>query len=189
MAGLLILLVLVVWLFACIKLSALAIGNIRSEFTKFLIGLAVFASLLISPIADDILGTRQYQKYCEASDQVKTLGTIPVSASTGLYEANGDWRLAKLEPSAHDERSRLTRVADGLVRWDHGTNRPTESVFPIYERTTKIYGTESQRLLAEFTSYHYRGGFLRRSLLDSASQCFPKEFGSGLYERLFVFQP
>jgi hypothetical protein len=189
MAGLLILGVLAVWLFACMKLSARAIRNIRSEFAKVLIGITVFASLLIAPIADDILGTRQYQRYCDAADQVKTLGTIPVSASTGLYDTNGVWRLSKVESSAHDERSRLTRVADGLARWDHGTNRPTESIFPIDERTTRIYGVESGRLLAEFTSYHYRGGFLRRNLFDSASQCFPKEFGSALYSKIFVFQP
>ena len=189
MAALLILLVLVVWLFASIKLSALAIGNIRSKLTKVLLGIPVFASLLISPIADDLLGTRQYRSYCDAANQVKTLGTISVGASTGLYETNGDWRLAKLEPSAHAERSRLNGVADGLVRWEHGTSRPTKSIFPIDEGTTRIYALESERLLAEITSYHYRGGFLRRNLFDSAGQCFPKEFGSGLYRKLFIFQP
>jgi len=188
MASLLLLLVLAVWLLGCVKLSKLAVRNVRSECTKVLIGIATFAGLLILPIADDILGTRQYHKYCDAA-AVKTFGKIPVSTSTGLYEANGDWRLAKLEPSAYDERNRLNRIADGLVRWDHGTNRPTESIFPIDERATNIYEVESGRLLAEVKSYHYQGGFLRKNLLDSASQCFPKEFGSGFYGKLFAFQP
>jgi hypothetical protein len=188
MAGLLLLFALVAWIFLCTKLSMVVAGSIRPGFAKTLATCAVFAGLLVAPIADEILGTTQYNQYCKAADDVKIVGTLRVDASSGLYEANGDWRIAKLEPSAHDERSRLTSVADSLVRWDHGTARPAASMFPIDERTTRIHDAASARLLAEWKSYHFRGGFLRRNLFVSASQCFPRESGSALYQKLLVLR-
>jgi hypothetical protein len=156
---------------------------------RLLVATVLFFGLLVAPISDDLLGTRAYQRYCAAADNhVKIFSSIEVDRTTGLFSTTGEWRLAQLEPSEHDERHRLGKVADSLVRWDRGTAKPTSSFFPVNERTTKIYEVNSGSLVAQFTSYHYRGGFLRSSMLDSASQCFPKQFGSSLYQMLFLPQ-
>ena len=188
MGGLLLLFAVVVWLLVCVLLAKGASGVFKSTAAKTLVACGVFVGLLFAPAADDILGTRRYKQYCVEANEVKILGTVDVSASTGLHSATGEWLLSTLQPSQHSERDRLRRLADSLVRWDHGISTPTSSLFPINERTTKIYEVGSERLLAEWKSYHYRGGFLRSNLFDSASQCFPSSFGSALYENIFVFR-
>lgn len=189
MGGLLLLLVVIGWVLLCIAMSRVFTAAIRHGSLRLLVATALFFVLLVGPIADDLLGTRAYQRYCAAADnQVKVFATIKVDRNTSLFSATGEWRLAQLAPSEHDERQRLGKAADSLVRWDYGTSKPTSSFFPVNERTTKIYDVNSGSLIAQFTSYHYRGGFLRSSVLDSASQCFPKQFGSSLYQMLFLPQ-
>ena len=189
MAGLLLLVVGIVWLLVCIGLATMLAGTVRTGLASAFVALATFAGLAVAPIADDVLGIRQYKRYCaEADHELQIVGEIKVPLSAGLHTNDGEWRIAKLGPGQHDERRRLTELADGLVRWDHGTSVPTTSVFPINQRTTRIYDAASGRLLAEWKSYYYRGGFLRSNLLDSASQCFPSLHGSALYQRLIVFQ-
>jgi hypothetical protein len=189
MAGLILLAVAIGWMLLCIALSKALTSPIRPGALRFVAAALVFSGLLVAPIADDILGSRAYQKYCAAADdQVKILATITLDQNSPLYSASGEWRLTKLPPAGYKERDRLSRAAESLLRWDHGTTRPTSSIFPIQERVTSIYDANSDRLLAQFTSYHYRGGFLRSSVLDSANQCFPTKLGSALYPELLVLQ-
>lgn len=189
MGGLLLLFAVVVWLLVCVLLAKGASGMFNSMAAKMLVACGVFVGFFVAPAVDDILGTRQYKQYCAAADdEVKILGTMSVNASTGLHSATGEWLLSTLGPSQHGERDRLGRLANSLVRWDHGTSTPTTSLFPIDERTTKIYEAASGRLLAEWKSYYYKGGFLRSNLFDSTSQCFPRSSGGHLYQNLFVFQ-
>jgi hypothetical protein len=189
MAGLILLAAAVGWMLLCIALSKAFTGAVPPGAPRFVAAVLVFSGLLVAPIADDLLGSRAYQKYCAAADaQVKILATVTLDQNSPLYSASGEWRLSKLAPAEYKERDRLSRVADSLVRWDHGTTKPTSSIFPVQERVTSIYDANSNRLLAQFTSYHYRGGFLRSSVLDSANQCFPTKFGSALYPALLVLQ-
>jgi hypothetical protein len=188
MAGLLLLFVASAWLLTCISLTKGAVKTLRPGLAKALLALGAFVGLLVAPVADDILGSMQFNRYCAAADKIRLLGTVSVASNVGLYSESGDWLLATLEPSQHAERIRLVQLADSLVFWDHGTSAPSASLFPIEERTTRIYDTSPLRLVAEWKSYYYRGGFLRSGLLDSANQCFPTLSGSGLYPKLFVLQ-
>ena len=173
MGGLLLLLVAIGWVLLCIAMSRVLTAAIRHGPLRLLVAIALFLGLLVAPIADDLLGTRAYQRYCAAADnQVKVFSTIKVDRNTGLFSATGEWRLAQLAPSEHDERHRLGKAADSLVRWDHGTPKPSSSFFPVNERTTKIYDVNSGSLVAQFTSYHYSGGFLRSSVLDERVSVF-----------------
>lgn len=185
MAGLLILLALIAWLVFCFKVSAAVAGTTNSRFARAPVAIAVFATLLVTPVADDLLGTWQYGRYCKSGDKVAYLGTIGVAPDVGLFTTSGDWKLASLQPSDHAERSRLQKVAESFVRWDHGVSTPTDSLFPIQERKTEIHDASSGKLLAEWKSYHFKGGFLRRGFFDSASQCFPRDFYGDLYKHLF----
>jgi hypothetical protein len=191
MTGLLMLAVGAAWLMLCIRVAKGIGVNFRSAPARALLGCVVFAGLLVAPIADDVLGARQYEKLCASANEVSIVGTIAVNASTGLYSESGEWRLASLPFSQHDERDRVGKLADSLVRWDEGPTTPVPGLFAITERTTRIYEARSDRLLVEWKSYHYRGGFLRSHLLDSASQCFPRlvnDEGNALYKSLLVFQ-
>ena len=188
MAGLLVLFVLIAWLLLCIWLTKGIVKNLRPGLVKVLVATVSLLGLLVAPIVDDILGSMQYSRYCAAADDVKILDTISLTVDGGLHSANGDWLLATLEPGQHAERDRLQRLAESLVHWDSGTSKPTTSLYPITERTTRIYDGNSERLLAEFKSYYYRGGFLRSGVFQSTSQCFPALFHSGIYPKIFAYR-
>jgi hypothetical protein len=184
--GLLLLSVVFGWLLLCIWLAKSVASTIRHGLAKALVACVVFVGLFVAPVADDILGVVQYERFCKSND-IRLVGTIDVRAEAGLHSENGDWLLSKLEPSQHQERHRISRLAEGFLRQDIGSSRPTPAQSSVSERTDRIYEASSGRLLVEITSYHYRGGFLRRSLLDSASQCFSERSGSELYQQLFSF--
>lgn len=188
MAGLLMLGVFVAWAYFSVKIAAVIASAADSRLAKASSAIAVFAVVLVAPIADDLLGNWRYQRYCQAGDKVDYRATISVTPDVGLFTADGNWRIAGLGPSDHAERRRLSELAESFVRWDHGTSVPTDSIFPIQEHGSRIFDKSTGQLLAEWKSYHYRGGFLRRGLLDSSSQCFPSEFGRDLYRRMFVLE-
>jgi hypothetical protein len=188
MVGLLLFAVVGAWFLFSLWLAAQIPRISTSPLLEMPYRVVAFTGLCVSPVIDDLLGTWQYKHYCSNANEVRILGTVAVSEQTGLFSSDGEWLLDRLQPSDWKERHRLGRVADSLVRWDHGTTQPATRLWPIGERTTRIYDRSSDRLVMEFKSYHYRGGILRRNLLDSASQCFPTEFGSAMYKKVFSLQ-
>lgn len=179
---------LVAWGYFSFKTAAAIASAADSWLAKASWAIAVFVVMLVAPIADDLLGNWQYKRYCKAGDKVTYLETIGVSPDVGLFTADGDWKIANLRPSDGDEKRRLGNLAESFVRWEDGMSTQAGSVFPIREQETRIIERSSGKLVAKWKSYHYRGGFLRRGLLDSASQCFPNEFGHDLYRRIFVLE-
>jgi hypothetical protein len=179
---------LAAWAFFSFKIAMLVARAAGSRPAKASLAVLVFAAMLVAPMADDLLGQAQYQRYCEAGDKVDVRGTIKVAPEVGLFTAAGDWKIAGLAPADHAERRRLGEVAESFVRWDHGVKAPTDSVFPIQARKTRLFDKSSGAVVAEWTSYHYAGGFLRRGFLDSASQCFPQGSQGDVYRPIFVLQ-
>jgi len=160
------------WIIASIWVASRIARRVKPSWLKP-IGFLAIACLLISlPAADEIIGGLQLKKYCKNVDEIKIYGTIPVGEE--LYTANGTWRTG----NTLDEHNRLSAIYESLVRWDFGPPRQVPAIIPIYESTTKIYDKKSGRLLAEFTKYRTRGGWLHgENPLLVTPECSPAKLG------------
>jgi len=181
--GLLLLFSVATWLALCMWATGLLTRGAQHGTLKFF----VFLGLLVAPVADEIVGVLQYQRYC-AANSIRFLDTVDATVNTGLHSADGKWLLGGLEPSQHEERDRLNRLQESLLDHQLGLYDPTSMLSLVSKRTDRIYEARSGRLLAEVTSYHYPGGFLRRHLLGYSNQCFPEGFDNSMYPRLFSFR-
>ena len=184
MAGLLILSVVVLWVAFSVWISAYAFASVRYRPARIFVTTFAIVVCFFAPIADDIVGSWQYNGLCTAAKGLKILGTVAVGPDTGLYTSDGKWLIATPRLVSNDEWYRLKSVAERLLFSEVGTSSETQGALSITERTDRVYAATSRQLLIEVKSYHYRGGFLRRNLFDSASQCFAEENGVGLYEKL-----
>lgn len=186
MGGLLMLFVIAVWASISV-VAAFGVAKVvpGSDALKACAGIMVAAILFVAPVADDFIGQRQFENYCHFSEEVRILGTV--SGGSELYTPDGSWRLAHYSPAQADENTRLVRLADSLVRWDHGTAAPVQDFPVITKRHTRIFDRNSDSLVAEWDTYGYAGGFLRAGILQGGGECFPRvmrQSGYGLYNAL-----
>ena len=146
------------------------------------------AALLVGPFVDEIVGGTQFKRYCVDAENINFSGTIPVGIE--LYTPDGQWRLAHFATADAQEHTKLVRLADSLVRWDHGTLAAVPAFVPMWQRQTRIYDAQTNRLVAEWVSYSYRGGWLSRIALgERLEECRPKLLGgSRMYQQLFSFK-
>jgi hypothetical protein len=188
MAGLLLIGAAFLWFAACLAIAILLSKLISSGWGRALLVSALVPAFFIAPFSTQIVGWYQFERYCEAADSVSLHGVI--SAPKEFFSSNGEWRLGeKFDLSRIDENTKLVRLADSFVRWDTGNYVAISNWTPVGRRTTKIYENRSNRLVAEWTSYSYKGGF--SGLMGSTTECHPKlmrEEGYALYKRLFVYQ-
>ncbi|MCV2371369.1 hypothetical protein [Roseateles oligotrophus] len=188
MAGILALAAALIWALVCAIGANLFSRLFGGRLRQTIVGIIAFLALISAPFVDVALGTAQFNDLCAKSDNLRLVGTIASSSSTGLYTESGEWKLAVLAPNQFEERHALSKKMDSLVRWEGGNEyKRVSRLFPIYERPTQIYEASSNRLLAEFKSYHYGDGLFRSQLLGSGKQCFPWTTGHDLYKTVFVF--
>ena len=191
MGGLLVLIAAIAWLVISVLIAYRLARWPQSTWKKVAVFVGSSVALLVGPFLDEIVGVRQFESYCNAAENVTFHGTVPVG--TELYTSEGQWRLAGPFPLAnYDESTRLVTLADSRVRWDHGTSTPVSAVVPMWQRHTRIYDAQSGKLLADWTSYSYRGGWLSRIALgERLDECRPKpvrESGYKVYNKIFQYQ-
>jgi hypothetical protein len=141
--------------------------------------------LLIAPLIDEIVGAIQFSYYC---DEQSTTILDSISVSSEFYTNTGKWRLEdwpKLSSKEYGEYVELVRKADSYVHWDSNNYIPMQGFLLIEKRPTKIYSKESGKLLAQWNSYAYRGGMLRKSLSWYTNECHPPNNGYSLYKKIF----
>lgn len=187
MSGLLLLAAAVTWLIVCTCVALFLSKRISSTWGKVVFVPLVTAALLIGPFISQIVGKYQFDSYCKAAQNVTFIRTIP--APKELYSPTGEWRLAKFSAQQFDENTRLVRLADSLVRWDTGNYVGVSNFTNVGVRQTKLYERSSNRLVAEWTSYSYRGGL--GGLMGSTDECHPtlmRQEGYGIYRQVFAFQ-
>jgi hypothetical protein len=190
MAGLVLLLVIVLWAVVSLWLCYLATRSIPNLVGKVMVYLVAVPTVFFAPVCDEYLGQRQFEHVCEGAEDVRILGRIPVG--TEFYTSEGAWRLGKNPRPDWDGYTRLVVQADSLVRWDHGETVPGTGLIPIGQRHSKIYNKANGQLIAEWTAYSFPGGFLRRNVWPAGHECQPplmRRGGYPLYERLMPFQP
>ena len=181
MAGLLALLAVALWVAASVAVA-------KAFATKAFPIALIAVTLFFMPFVDEAIGQWQYSNLCQRTE-VKVHGVVPVGSN--LYAESGEWRLGMKYPGERwKERQALVILADSLVRWDHGSSMPRQSIIPIDSRHTRIFDRKTERLLAEWTSYSFKGGIIRRSLFEGSSQCFPKLFqqeGNLVYKEIMSY--
>lgn len=187
MAGLLLLAAVAGWSFVCVAISRYLTKGLLGWKKQFSI-IALPPVLFLLPFTNQLVGWFQYEYYCAAADDVKIFGTI--QSPKELYSPSGEWLLGRqVNLSTIDEYSNLVKLADSFLTWDHGSYVELYSLTNVGKRNTKIYEKSSNRLLAEWSSYSYKGGL--SGLMGSTDVCHPKLFadrGYQLYNRLFVYQ-
>jgi len=187
MAGLLLLAAAFVWLIVCFGLTIFLSKWIPTGWGKALFVLLIASALLVAPFINQIIGKHQFDNYCKHAESVSFFGTIP--APRELYSPAGEWRLAKFSALQFDEHTKMVRLADSLVRWDTGNYIEISSFTHVGKRQTKLYEKSSNQLVAEWTSYSFRGGL--SGLMGSTDECHPKlmrEEGYGIYKHIFLYQ-
>ena len=71
MTGILLLVVVGLWLLACIAITLALMRRLGTRPWRWLVGPVVFAALLIAPVADEILGGIQFKAMCERQAVLK----------------------------------------------------------------------------------------------------------------------
>ncbi|MDO5693312.1 MAG: hypothetical protein Q4G70_12710 [Pseudomonadota bacterium] len=159
----------------------------KEMLVRLLLVVIFWPVIFLMPLADEIIGKRQFDKLCEEANEVKIYGTIPVGEE--LYTPDGKWRLDLPNPDLE-----LKSIADSYITVEYGKLRRVGSViFSIYERNVKITEKNNERLLAEWRTYQTQGGWLS-SQLESPfivqSECKPNLIKRwGISKALLKFQP
>ena len=162
MIGIVVLTAIALWLAISIWIAWRIAKVIKRPHLRRLCFFIAAPLLIAAPLADEIVGKYQFERYCENAKEVRIFGTIPVGEE--LYTPDGKWRLS-LPQIPVEELKRLRSTADSLLRWDFGSERPREvpAAIPIEEYDRKIYDARTGRLLAQFHRYSNGGGWIWRN--------------------------
>jgi len=139
----------------------------------------VLAAPLLSaaPLADEIIGKVQFDRLCNAAEEVQIYSTTPVG--TDLYYPDGRWRLDGA--LSFDEFKKIRAVYDSLVEWKSAQIARNSEIISISESETKIVNRKTGQLLASFHSFGTPGGWLSRYFEKPTlvrDQCLPASFSS-----------
>ncbi len=164
------------WLVVSLWIALRAARLVKQAWLKALVILAVAPLLFVAPVADELIGKYQYERYCKKAEEVKIYGTVPVGQE--LYTVDGKWKPSDISLPL-EERNQTRKLKDSIIRWElDGLGTEAPAAIPIRYRDTRIYEIKTGRLLAEYRSYNTRGGFLSRIFFERAGvfvkpQCFP----------------
>ncbi len=165
------------WAAFCIWVARRAVRLTTRPHFKVLIFVVLLPVLFVLPVADELIGKYQYERYCREAEEVKIYGTIPVGED--FYTADGKWKPSDMSLPL-EERNRLQSLLSSILRWDLGSPfaESVPSTMPIQYQDTKIYEVKTGRLLADFRVYSTHGGRLSRRLYERGGlfvepQCLP----------------
>jgi hypothetical protein len=149
--------------------------------------LAVVAVLCTLAMADEIIGKFQFDSLCNKAAAIAYSASVPVGYD--LYSRDGRWLLTL--PKVHpDLRKKATAAYQTLSRWDISQSSRTSEWIPIAQTDTRIHDKRNGVLLASFTAYGTRGGFVSRHLekpLLVRAECLPAEMRI-VNTKIFPFQ-
>jgi hypothetical protein len=137
--------------------------------------LAVVALLCTLALTDEIVGKFQFDRLCQKAAAITYAGSIPVGYE--LYSREGRWLLTL--PKVNPELRRKASAAySSLVRWDLTQVSRTSEWIPIAQTDTRIHDRRNGVLLASFSAYGTRGGWVSRQMekpLLVRAECLPTE--------------
>ena len=149
--------------------------------------LLIVALLCTLGMADEIVGRFQFERLCAKATAITYGGSVPVGYE--LYSREGRWLLTlpKVNPEL---RRKATAAYQSLARWDLTQISRTSEWIPIAQTDTRIHDKRNGILLASFTAYGTRGGWVSRQLekpLLMRAECLPTELRI-VNTKIFPFQ-
>jgi hypothetical protein len=149
--------------------------------------LLVVALLCALAMADEIVGKFQFDRLCAKAAAITYAGSVPVGYD--FYSRDGRWLLT-LPKAAPELRRKASAAYQALARWDITQSSRTSEWIPIAQTDTRIVDKRNGVLLASFTAYGTRGGFVSRHLekpLLVRGECLPTELRI-VNPKIFPFQ-
>jgi len=149
--------------------------------------LLVVAVLCALAMFDEIVGKFQFDRLCANAAAITYSNSVPVGYD--LYSRDGRWLLT-LPKTPPELRKKATAAYQALARWDLTQIPRTSEWIPIAQTDTRIHDKRNGVLLASFTAYGTRGGFVSRHLekpLLVRGECLPTEMRI-VNTKIFPFQ-
>jgi hypothetical protein len=164
MASLLIIIPALLWLLLGVALYRPTLGRVTSRWSRLAESLAKLVYLavwLVAPLADEVLGAREFQRLCEEMPAIKFHGAIAVGPGVFFDEA-GNRRWASREQLLSIKRSTddWDKLFGQREQWVPITRWPV----PVYERRITLYDTRSGQASVESFFRTSPGGWLRRAV-------------------------
>lgn len=151
------------WLAASVWIAWRVARLPKRAWLRTLVFIAITPLFVVAPLADEIVGKYQFERYCENAKDVAIYGHIPVGEE--LYTSDGRWRITAVSNMPQEERNRLNELVESIIRWDLGPTVPREvlATIPIHEYVTKLYDARDGHLLAEWRQFTNYGGWLKQN--------------------------
>lgn len=149
--------------------------------------LLIVAALCALALFDEIIGKFQFDRLCNGAAAITYAGAVP--AGYELYSRDGRWLLT-LPKTSPDLRKKASVAYQALARWDLTQSVRSSEWIPIAQTDTRIHDKRNGVLLASFTAYGTRGGFVSRHLekpLLVRGECLPTEMRI-VNTKIFPFQ-
>jgi hypothetical protein len=174
MIGLVGVIAIAAWLAVSATIAIWTGNRFKKRILGRLVALVLVPVIFVLPVSDEVIGRLQFDRLCQAAEQIEVTGTIPVGQE--LYTAEGRWRLA-VQRSSLEERKQAKRIYESLVRKEHSGPFRVEAAIPIRMYEYRIYARQDGRILASYRSYATSGGWLSRYAFEKPvlvrNQCFP----------------
>lgn len=175
MTGLLVLAVMLVWAVVCVWIALRVSRWAKRGWLRAVMFIVLLPAMYVAPLADEIIGNYQFERYCREANQVHIYGTIPVGEE--LYFPDGKWRLsARALSRTGQETKRIEDAIKTLIRYEFSGPKKVPAIIPIREYYTRKFDRQEGRLLAEYRHYATGGGWLSQNFekpLIVRDQCFP----------------
>ena len=149
--------------------------------------LLIVGALCALALIDEIIGKFQFDRLCDKAKAITYAGAIPVGYD--LYTREGRWLLT-LPKAPPEQKKKAAATYQSLVKWDLVQISRTSEWIPIGQTDTRITDKRNGVLLASFSAYGTRGGWVSRQFekpLLVKEECLPGEIRV-INSRILPFQ-
>jgi hypothetical protein len=137
--------------------------------------LLVCGVLCALALADEIIGKFQFDRLCDKAKAITYAGAVPVGYD--FYSREGRWLLT-LPKAPPEAKKKAAAAYQSLVKWELVQIQRTSEWIPIGQTDTRIFDKRNGVLLASFSAYGTRGGWISRQFekpLLVKEECLPAE--------------
>ena len=126
-------------------------------------------------MGDEIIGKFQFDRLCDKAKSINYAGAIPVGYD--FYTREGRWLLT-LPKAPPEAKKKAAAAYQSLIKWELAQISRTSEWIPIGQTDTRILDKRNGVLLASFSAYGTRGGWLSRQFekpLLVKEECLPAD--------------
>ncbi len=170
------------WLIVAVWVAVKVLQLPKMGVAKLAAGVGTFVLVFLLPFADDIAGRIYFNHLCSTEAGVKVYQTVKLPAE--YWDAQGNANFFNVYGYLNHQFwvNKLDESGGRVERYP--------SIFDIDKVITPVKERISQKQLAEVTTFHYWGGWIKRNLSphNTASTCEfmdAPDFSRNLYGQLF----